>query len=122
MCLAPRNEPIFVPEEGHSMPTRRAEVVSLDKLSRSIDRAVAIALKRHMLKPEKPNILLNWEIIGRVVREFDDMNAAFAAAKDITKSVELQGIKATPACCGVDGGGILIGFVERAAIPRQFGR
>jgi hypothetical protein len=108
-------------EEDDSMPARRAEVISTAKLSKSIDRAVALAMRRHAIRFEKPNLSIKWEIIGRIIRELEDMNGAFAAAKEITKNVEIAGIKATPACCGVDGG-ILIGFVERAGIPRDIGR
>jgi hypothetical protein len=104
------------------MPARRAEVISIDKLSKAIDKAVTIALKRHPVTPERVNTAFNWGgIIGRKLREFKDMNEAFALATTISKGVRQQGINVTPACCAVDGD-ILIGFVERVAALKQLGR
>lgn len=102
------------------MATKRAEIISAKDLSRSIDRAVALAAKRHEVKAEPSNLLINWEILGRILREFEDINAAFTFATDVTKNVELRGIRAEPACLKI-GRDILCGFVERAGLPKEIG-
>jgi len=102
------------------MATKRAQVISAKDLSRSIDRAVALASKRHEVKAEPSTLLINWEILGRILREFEDINAAFKFATDVTKNVELRGIKGEPACLKM-GPDILCGFVERASLPKQIG-
>jgi hypothetical protein len=103
------------------MATKRAAVISAKGLSTSIDRAVTLAAKRHKVRTEVPNLLLNWEILGRILREFEDMNAAFNFAADVTKGVQLRGIKASPAICKIDRD-ILVGFIEKASLPKQIGR
>ena len=103
------------------MPTRRADVISVKDLSRTVDRAVAIAAKRHGVKTEPASLIVNWEIIGRILREFQDANAAFEFASDVTRGVKLRGIKAQPAVFKLDRD-ILCGFIERGQLPRQLGR
>lgn len=103
------------------MAPKRADMISAKDLSRSINRAVALAVKRHKVKPEADSILLNWEIVGRILREVSDMNSAFDFASDVTKNLELRGIKADPAVARI-GREILCGFIEKAGLPKQLPR
>jgi len=102
------------------MATKRAAVITVKELSASIDRAVRLAAERHQVKAEPSSLLINWEILGRILREFEDMNEAFKFATEVTKNVKVQGIKAEPACLKI-GRDILCGFVERAGLPKQIG-
>lgn len=100
---------------------KRADVISTKDLSRSIDKAVAIATKRHGVAAQPGTLVVNWEIIGRVLRELGDMNTAFQIATDITKNVKVKGIQGQPAVAKIDRG-LLVGFIERARLPREIGR
>jgi hypothetical protein len=102
------------------MAKRRAQVVSTRDLSKSVDKAVALAVKRHKVKTATSNLVLNWEIIGRLLRDVTDVNVAFQFASDVTKGVQLQGVSAQPALAKLDRD-ILVGFIERARLPRQIG-
>ncbi|MGO8854339.1 MAG: hypothetical protein ACLQO1_01310 [Steroidobacteraceae bacterium] len=91
---------------------RRVTVVSVSKLSDTIDKAISTAAKRHNIGVESSNLLGPGRIIGRLIRE-PDVNAAFSAAVDITARVNvLNGIDAVPAMTKL-GGRILMGFFER---------
>jgi hypothetical protein len=103
------------------MANGRAGVVSVRDLSKAVDKAVRLATERHKLKPEGLNLLLNWKIIGRVLRDFGDVNAAFEFASAVTKRVEVHGIKAQPACAKIGPHDILVGFIERAQLPIEIG-
>jgi len=103
------------------MAKRRADVISVAGLSKAVDRAVTIAGKRHGVKTEAGSLIVNWEIIGRILREFQDANVAFKFATDVTRGVKLQGVKAQPVVFKLDRD-ILVGFIERGQLPRQLGR
>lgn len=103
------------------MPIRRADVISVRDLSKTVDRAVALAAKRHGVKTQPDNLIVNWEIIGRILREFQDANVAFQFANDVTRGVKLRGVKAQPAMFKFDRD-ILVGFIERGQLARQLGR
>jgi len=98
------------------MASRKAQTVSVSKLVSSIDRAVAMASKKHAVAVGGETLINRWEIIGRVVRERIDMNDAFALAKAVTQSANLQGLKVEPVASRI-GGDILIGFVARSNLP-----
>jgi hypothetical protein len=102
------------------MATKQAAVISVKQLSQSIDRAVKLAAKRHELKPEASTLLVNWEILGRILRGFDDINVAFDFAKEVTRSAKVSGMKAEPAVLKI-GRDILCGFIERASLPKKIG-
>lgn len=92
-----------------SSSVRRATVVSVGKLSDTIDKAISIAEERHNIGAESSNLLGPGRIIGRLIRE-PNVNAAFNAAVDITARVNaLNGIEAVPAISKL-GGRILMGF------------
>lgn len=99
--------------------TKKPVSVSAAMLSKSIDQAVARAAKQFGVNPLQPNLSLNWEIIGRVVRELD-AGQAFELATAISSAVKVKGIVAAPAISRV-GKDILVGFIERGQLPRSFG-
>lgn len=100
--------------------TKRAQVVSVTTLAKAIDQAVALAAKRQEVKFEPANLSLNWEIIGRQIRDARDFNTAMKVATDITKSIKVDGIKGQPVVSKLPGG-ILVGFIDRGLVPRQLG-
>ena len=62
----------------------KAELISAAKLSAAVDKAVKIAAERHGVAVSDKNVILNWELIGRSLR-----NAALANsfATDVAGSV-----------------------------------
>src|SRR2546426_671098 len=100
------------------MAARRAEVISVNDLSKAIDKAVSLAMKRNKIKADIPNLAVSWEIIGRRLRDLKDPDSAFRFANDVTKNVRVRGIKADPAVLRV-GRNILVGFIERSQLPRE---
>jgi hypothetical protein len=101
---------------GEIMASRKAQAVSVSKLISSIDKAVAQAARKQGVALGGETLINRWEVIGRVLREHIDMNDAFALAKEVTQTANLQGLKADPVASRV-GGDILIGFVARANLP-----
>jgi len=99
---------------------KRVETVSLSSLSKSIDKAVSLASDKHGVTFEKGNVILNWEILGRILRERVELPAGqtrLDIAATITKNV--AGIKGQPIVTRV-GKDILIGFVERSGATYGF--
>ena len=94
---------------------KRVETVSLSSLSKSIDKAVSLASEKHGVDFQKGNMILNWEILGRILRERATLRLDVAAT--ITKNV--AGIQGQPIVTMV-GKDILIGFVERSGTPFGF--
>jgi len=92
---------------------KRVETVSLSALSKSIDKAVALAGDRHGVSFDKGNLILNWEILGRILREKELAagETRLDIAATITKNV--AGIKGQPIVTRI-GKDILVGFVERS--------
>lgn len=89
----------------------RATVVSLATLSRSINKAVALAGKRHGVSLGPDNIVHNWEILGRILREMNDLGPAgpIDVATTIARSA---GLKGTPVATRI-GRDILVGVIPR---------
>jgi len=99
---------------------KRVETVSLSSLSKSIDKAVSLASEKHGVDFQKGNVILNWEILGRILREratLPDGQSRLDVAATITKNV--AGIKGQPIVTMV-GKDILVGFVERSGTPFGF--
>jgi hypothetical protein len=91
-----------------------AELVSAAKLSSAVDRAVKIAAARHGVAVSDRNVILNWELIGRILR---DAKVADRFAVDVAATVSGSiGAKVQPATLQV-GRQIWCGFFERARIP-----
>lgn len=97
----------------------RATTISIGNLSKAVDQAVALAAKRQNIAVEAGTIAVNWEIIGRQIKALKDMNVAMAFAADVTKSLKVDGIKPEP-IVWKRGPDILVGFIERSQIARQF--
>jgi hypothetical protein len=95
------------------MAPRKAEAVSLAKLTKSVESAIRIAAARHELNVEKDTLLDRWEIVGRRLRNVQDFNVAFRFAEDVTRGVKLPGIRVEPVVTRI-GKDILVGFVERS--------
>ncbi len=103
-----------------SSKIRRASVVSVSKLSTSIDKAIASALKRHEVGASARNLLGRGDILGRVLRTANVVDA-FKFAEDVAAKVnQFKGIDATPALTRIPGG-ILAGFIDRSQSLRQIG-
>jgi len=106
------------------MATRRkAEVVSMSSLSKAIDKAFELAEARIDLHTDRENLIMNWHLAGRQIREADSVaqrrvqeQSALALATAVTKSVGVQG---QPVVTRV-GGRVIVGFIARTAIFAQF--
>lgn len=92
--------------------TGRSEVVSLASLSKSIDKAVDLAAKRHNVTFGGENIIHNWEIIGRILREMKDVDRQTRLDVAATVLKSLPGVKGQPVVTKI-GREILVGFIER---------
>jgi hypothetical protein len=73
------------------MATRKAAVISARNLSKAIDKAVALASKRHDLQTEPGNLILNWEIVGRRVRASTQADIASGFAQTVAQSLSGRG-------------------------------
>jgi hypothetical protein len=92
----------------------RAEVISAVKLSAAVDRAVKIAAERHPVSAGDKNLLFNWELVGRLVRE---AKLAHSFSTEVAAEVsKATGLKVQPATFQI-GKQILAGFIERARLP-----
>ena len=97
---------------------KRVETVSLSSLSKSIDKAIALASDRHGVVFDKENIIVNWEILGRILREMDlsGRDTRLDVAATIVKN---SGIKGQPVVTKI-GKDILVGFIERSGGTFRF--
>lgn len=96
----------------------RAELISASKLSAAVDKAVSIAAARHGVEVGDGNVILNWELIGRILR---DAKVAGQFSTDVTAAVaKSTGQKLQPATLQI-GKQIWCGFFERARIPQSRG-
>lgn len=98
---------------------RKAEVVSLASLSKSVDRAVELAAKRHNVVFSDENIIHNWEILGRILREMKEGGRLTRLDVAATVVRGLPGLKARPVVTKI-GKDILVGFIERAGRSIRF--
>src|SRR5262249_39582606 len=105
--------------QRRSAMAKRADAISVTSLSKSIDRAVAMAVKRQDLKPMANNLSVHGQLMGRILRDFDDANAAFSFATEVTRNVSVPGVRMEPAVFKL-GPDILAGFIERVAVPQRF--
>jgi hypothetical protein len=99
---------------------KRAETVSVAQLSKTIDKAIGLAAKRHAVVFENENIIHNWEILGRILRE---MNGPVGQARlDVASTVVKNlgpGFKARPVVTKI-GKDVLVGFIERGGRSFNF--
>ena len=98
---------------------RRSEVVKLGTLSKSINRAVALAAKRHDVRFGKENIIVNWEILGRILREMKlgGKDTRLDVASTVLKNI--PGAKGDPVVTKI-GKDILVGYIERIGNQYRF--
>ena len=92
--------------------TRRADTVSVAALSKSIDKAIDLAAKRHSVVFDKQNVIHNWEILGRILRDVDLSGRQTRLDVAATVVKNLPGVKARPIVTKI-GKDILVGFIER---------
>ncbi|MGZ6693100.1 MAG: hypothetical protein ACXVHQ_37590 [Solirubrobacteraceae bacterium] len=87
----------------------RAKAVSITELSKSIDKAVALAGKRHGVSLGDDNLVYNWEILGRLLRELGELGPSgpLDVATTIAKGA---GLKGTPVATKI-GRDILVGVI-----------
>lgn len=97
--------------KGTFQMATRATVVSIGSLNKSIDKAVALAGKRHGVKLGADNIIFNWEILGRILRELNlaGANGPLEVAATLAKGA---GLKGTPVATKI-GRDILVGVIPR---------
>jgi hypothetical protein len=105
--------------QEETMARKRAESISIANVSKSIDRAVALAAKRQDLRPAAGNLGFPGHLAGRILRDFGDVNAAFAFATDVSRNVKIPGATVEPAVLKI-GPDILAGFIERIGTLRRF--
>ena len=87
----------------------RAAVVSVSSLSRSIDRAVALAAKRHDVTLSGDNIIYKWELLGRILRDASRLGAT--APTEIAATIATAAkLKGTPVAAKI-GRDILVGVI-----------
>jgi hypothetical protein len=92
----------------------RAEAVSASTLSAAVDKAVKIAADRHQVVVGDQNLIVNWQLIGRSLR---DAKLAQEFSADVAKQVSVAaGLKLQPSTFQV-GKLIWCGFIEKAKIP-----
>jgi hypothetical protein len=94
--------------------TRRADTMSAAQLSKSISKAIDLAAKRHSAVLDKENLVYNWEILGRVLREMDLSRGQtrLDVATTVVKNLP-AGFKAQPVVTKI-GKDVLVGFIDRS--------
>jgi hypothetical protein len=104
------------------MATKRPEVVTLEGLSASLDKAFAVASKRHGAEFEEGTVALNWEIFGRRIKSLKQDNASrLDVANTVVSAMKLKDVQ--PAVIGFNKW-ILVGFWDplirdiRTGLPR----
>lgn len=76
------------------MATKRSEVVTLEGLSASLDKAFAVASKRHGAEFEAGTLALNWEIFGRRIKRLSPDNASrLDVAKTVVAAMKLKNVQ-----------------------------
>lgn len=94
------------------MATRKAAVVSLSSLNRSVEAALRIAAKRNKLGVQPGNLIDRWEIIGRRLAKAVDLGLAFTFAADVAAAVKVPGLSVDPAVARI-GPDIWVGFIDK---------
>lgn len=94
--------------------TVKAEAISTAKLSEAVSKAVKIAAERHQLAISETNLVINWDLVGRQVRDaLKGQQFATDVAKDVAKTT---GLTLQPATLQV-GKLIYVGFYEKVRLP-----
>ena len=94
--------------------TVKAAAISTAKLADAVSQAVKIAADRHQLAIGDTNLIVNWDLVGRQVRDaLKGQQFATDVAKDVAKTT---GLTLQPATLQV-GKLIYVGFYEKARLP-----
>lgn len=94
----------------------RAEAISASSLTAAVDKAVKIAADRHQVAVSDTNLIVNWQLIGRSLK---DAKLAQTFSTDVAKQVSLAaGATVQPATLQV-GRLIWCGFIEKGKIPNS---
>ena len=99
------------------MPDAKVTTVSLASIGRAVESAVNLAAARHKLAVEKETLIDRWEIFGRRLRDVKDLNIAYEFAEDVTRAVNVPGLKVTPVVTRL-GRDILVGFVDKGRLSK----
>jgi hypothetical protein len=91
-----------------------AQLVKGSDLSKMVDRAVAIAAARHQVTVSDTNLIIKWELIGRLLKEG---LLADKFAGDVAAELGKNGLAVQPASLRF-GKQILCGFFEKVNIPQ----
>ncbi len=96
----------------------KAPTVSARELSAMVDKAVTIAAKRLDLQPEPENIIIRWDLVGRILR---DASLAQKFSEDVAGQLKKAGVAVEPATLIIKKQ-IIAGFIERARLtaPLRF--
>jgi len=86
---------------------KRSKVISIGILSKSIDKAVELAAKRHGVTIGGETVIRDWEILGRVIRDLPSRGIPLDVAVTIAKGAKLKG---TPVAAKI-GKEILVGVI-----------
>jgi hypothetical protein len=99
------------------IPMPEARRIRPEELAKAVGKAVELAKTKHKLdlEPylfEQDFARIPWWIVGRRLRESDDLKQALTISETITNAVNDKGTAFQPAtlCVGKD---ILVGFIER---------
>jgi hypothetical protein len=98
----------------------RASTISAATLNATLNRAVAEVIKNHPAKVEPNNLILNAQILGRMLREEEKAEEAFGIATSIAAGVKIEGVTVEPAMSMINGR-ILVGYLERHGMITQLG-
>ena len=93
--------------------SRTAEVVSVASLSKSIDKAIELAAKKHGVTFGSETLIQNWEILGRILREMNESGKLTRLDVAATVLKNVPGVKGQPVVTKV-GKDIFVGFIERS--------
>jgi hypothetical protein len=100
------------------MAIRRAETVAVAALSKSLDRAIALAARQHNVVFGRENVIYNWEIVGRILQEMrNPEQTRLEVAEAVMKNLPNVRGQAVVTRIGRD---ILVGFIERVGRTIRF--
>lgn len=93
----------------------KAGLISKRDLVGKIEQAVKLADARLKLPGEAGELVVRWDIYGRILR---DARHADQFASEVTNQIGALGVSASPALLAIDKK-LLAGFIEKIAVPKQ---
>ncbi|KDB07239.1 hypothetical protein LIG30_3485 [Burkholderia sp. lig30] len=97
---------------------KKAKVVSLATLSTEIDAAIKLASERLNTDVEDRNVVFNWRIQGRWLRDLDPQ-AAEKLSNEIASQLRSKGIEAEPLTV-ISGHRSFSGFMDKGGAEVPF--